>query len=89
MTMENDENDWFHVFINQLQAVRKEADITVTRLCSDSCISTRTFAKMVKMIPVKGGCYIRLVRGICKGCTYEEFMKFWMKLGEWIYWQNS
>lgn len=87
--MENDENDWYHVFINQIQAIRAEAGITIAHLCTDSRISTRTFAKMLKMIPVKDGCYIRLVQGICKGASFEEFMKFWQKLGEWIYWRHS
>lgn len=67
-----------------LQDSRKEAHIPVAEYCSGSGVSTRTYSKLVKHIPIKAECYVRLVIGICRVSGPEQFMVFWMKLGEWI-----
>lgn len=65
--------------------LREKSEIPIARLCADSGVSTRTYAKLVKHLPVKPECYVRLVAGICKGATPEEFKEFWERFGEWIY----
>lgn len=72
-----------HLF-EQLEQLRKEANITVTQLCKDSNVSTRTYAKIKKRQPVKDECYWRLFIGICKGATPEEIVEFWERFGEWF-----
>lgn len=77
-----------HLF-EQLEILREETNISVTQLCKDSHLSTRTYYKMKKGIPVKDECYWRLMCGICKGGTPEEVQDFWMKFGVWIYGEYS
>lgn len=74
-------------FIVSLQELRKKASLSVVQLCADSHVSTRTYAKFSKQTLVKFECCFRLVLGCCKGATFEEFMEFWHKIGEWIYWK--
>ncbi len=63
---------------------RKEAHISVAEYCSGSGVSTRTYSKLVKHILIKPECYVRLVIGVCRVAGPEQFMVFWIKLGEWI-----
>lgn len=68
-----------------IQNLRHKYRIPVHQLCSNAGVSTRTYSKLVKHIPVKNECYCRLVIGICKVVTPEDFTEFWKKIGEWIY----
>lgn len=73
--------EFYHLFVDSLQNLRKKSGTTVSQLCSDSHVSTRTYAKMVKKIPVKPECCIRLLQGSCKGSTEQEFLEFLHVLG--------
>ena len=79
----------FHSIYHFLSALllksRKKQDITVNQLCKTSGVSTRTYSKLVKYILVKPDCYVRLVIGFCKNVDKEDFLKFWIQFGEWIY----
>ena len=79
------ELNFYCFFVESFQLLRKIAGLSVAQLCADSHVSTRTYAKFTKKIPVKMECYFRLVAGSCKGVTKEEFMTFWKKLGIRIY----
>jgi len=68
-----------------IQEFRKEIDVPIAQFCADSGVSTRTYAKLKKHLPVKPECYVRLVIGFCRIASPEEFMKFWKKFGEWLY----
>ncbi len=70
---------------NLVLKTREETGIPISLLCSSSAVSSRTYAKLVKKITVKPECYVRLVIGMCRVCSPEEFMSFWQKLGERIY----
>lgn len=82
--MKKDES-FLYFLVENIQYLRREAGLTVSQLCSDAHVSTRTFAKLSKNERVKDECYYRIVAGSCKGATIEEFMEFWHKIGEWIY----
>lgn len=71
--------------VEAIQYQRKECGITIKQLCSESHVSTKTYAKFCKKRPIKTDCCFKLVKGIGMSATYEEFMEFWMKLGDWIY----
>lgn len=79
------ELNFYCFFVESFQLLRKIAGLSVAQLCADSHVSTRTYAKFTKKIPVKMECYFRLVAGCCKGATREEFMTFWKDLGIRIY----
>ena len=75
----------YHFLSTLLLKSRKKQDITVNQLCKTSGVSTRTYSKLVKHILVKPDCYARLVIGFCKNVDKEDFLKFWIQFGEWIY----
>ena len=79
------EFNFYCLFVESLQVLRRMAGLTVAQLCEDSHVSTRTYAKFSKKVPVKMECCFRLVAGSCKGATWEEFMTFWKELGIRIY----
>lgn len=83
-TVEKEPN-FYCFFVESLQVLRRMAGLTVAQLCADSHVSTRTYAKFSKKVPVKMECCFRLVAGSCKGATWEEFMTFWKELGIRIY----
>ena len=83
-TVEKEPN-FYYFFVESLQVLRRMAGLTVAQLCADSHVSTRTYAKFSKKVPVKMECCFRLVAGSCKGATWEEFMTFWKELGIRIY----
>ena len=83
-TVEKEPN-FYYFFVESLQVLRRMAGLTVAQLCEDSHVSTRTYAKFSKKVPVKMECCFRLVAGSCKGATWEEFMTFWKELGIRIY----
>ena len=85
--MKKDES-FLRFLVESIQYLRLKADMTIQELCRDAHVSTRTFAKLSKNERVKDECYYRLVTGSCKGANFEEFMEFWQKLGEWIYWKH-
>ena len=76
---------FFPFFVDSLQVLRRVAGLSIAQLCADSHVSTRTYAKFSKKVPVKMECCCRLVAGSCKGATREEFMTFWNVLGTRIY----
>ena len=76
---------FFPYFVDSLQVLRRVAGLSIAQLCADSHVSTRTYAKFSKKVPVKMECCCRLVAGSCKGATREEFMTFWNVLGTRIY----
>lgn len=69
--------------------LQKVSETSIRQLCSDSHVSTRTYAKVVKQIPVKMECYCRLLIGISRIATYEEFIERWKLLGDNFYWKYS
>lgn len=73
----------------QLEELRRIARISVKQLCADAQVSTRTYAKIKKRKTVKSECYVRLLCGICKGATYEEFMESCRTFGDWFYGEFS
>ncbi len=77
--------EFYHLFVDSLQDLRKKSGTTVNNLCSESCVSSRTYAKVVKKIPVKAECQFRLLKGMSHMATYEEFMKEWDKWGDRFY----
>ena len=83
-TVEKEPN-FYYFFVESLQVLRRMAGLSVAQLCADSHVSTRTYAKFSKKVPVKMECCCRLVAGSCKGATKEEFMTFWNVLGTRIY----
>ena len=72
-----------------LVPLQKVSRTSIRQLCMDSHVSTRTYAKIVKLIPVKHECYYRLLVGLCHAANYEEFMEHWNVLGEDLYWKYS
>lgn len=83
-TMKKDK-EFYHFFVDSIQELRKETGTSVTQLCADSHVSTRTFAKFTKKIPIKPECCYRLIAGSCKGATEQEFLQFWEAIGIDIY----
>lgn len=72
-------------FIDRTQEFRKEMGISITQLCTESHVSTRTFARFTKGLPIKPECCFKLLIGCGFAATKEEFMKYWIQLGEWLY----
>ena len=68
-------NEFYSHLAQMLLEMRPRYHIAISDLCSDSGVSTRTFSKIKKRYPVKPECYIRLLIGICKYVTQEEFME--------------
>lgn len=77
--------EFYGLFVDSLQYLRKKSGTTVNNFCSETHVSSRTFAKVVKKIPVKAECQFRLLQGMSQMATYEEFMKEWEKWGDRFY----
>lgn len=76
---------FYQLFVDLVNDLRKKTGTTVSQLCADSHVSTRTFAKLSRKTPVKFECCYRLAAGSCKSATKNEFLEFWMHLGEEFY----
>lgn len=76
---------FYFVFVALFEELRKECGLTEAQLCSDSGVSTRTYAKLVKKIPIRYDCCIRLFIGCFKGATKEELQKFLLKMLDYLY----
>lgn len=70
---------------NFLEQLRQTSCTCIKQLCINSRVSTRTYAKIRKLIPVKPECYYRLFIGITHTATYEEFLDSWLHLGQQFY----
>lgn len=76
---------FYFILVVLFEELRKKCGMSIIRLCSDSSVSTRTYAKFVKKIPIRYDCCIRLFIGICKGATKEEIRDFLLKLLDYLY----
>ena len=74
---------------NFLEETRKESRTSIKQLCICSHVSTRTYAKILKLTPVKSECYYRLFVGIAYVANYEEFIAYWLILGQQFYHQYN
>lgn len=72
-------------FVDRFNLLRKGSGITIQRLCADSHVSTRTYAKFVKKKVIRSDCYIRLFIGCFKGATKEEIKEFLNQLVDELY----
>lgn len=68
-----------------LEQLRQVSGTSVKQLCLNAHVSTRTYAKIRKLTPVKSECYYRLLIGITLTATYEEFLDSWLHLGQQFY----
>ena len=64
-----------------LTRIRQESLMSIKLLCMESHVSTRTYAKVVKHIPVKPECYYRLFMGAVRTSAPEDFAAEWNALG--------
>lgn len=76
---------FYILFVDSFQELRKECGITVVQLCTDSHVSSRTYAKFAKKIPVRFECCFRLFIGCFKGASKEEIKEFLNKLVDVLY----
>lgn len=68
-----------------LQDLRGEVRIPIRELCFDSNVSSRTYSRVTKKKPVKPECYIRLLAGICRCASPEDFQEYWNRFGQTLY----
>ena len=71
------------------EKIREKSPIGVRKFCSVSSVSTRTYAKMLKLQPIKYECYHRLFIGAAYSADPQVFMEQWSHLGESFYWQYN
>lgn len=72
--------EFYGLFVDSFNLLRKESGITIQQLCKDSHVSTRTYAKFVKKKIIRSDCYIRLFIGCFKGAAKEEIKEFLIRL---------
>ena len=58
------------------------ADIRIDALCQETHVSSRTYYKIKRHVPVKPECYHKLFIGLCRAVTDEEFLEHWAILGK-------
>ena len=74
---------------NFFEELRKESRTSIKQLCINARVSTRTYAKILKLNPVKSECYHRLLIGITYSANDEEFLHHWHLLGQQFYFHHN
>lgn len=67
--------------VNFFELLRKKSLVSIKLLCSESHVSTRTYAKLKKNIPVKTECYHRLFIALIRISVSEDFCEEWQHFG--------
>ena len=70
---------------NFLEQLRQVSSTSIKELCANSHVSTSTYMKIRRHIPVKPECYYRLFIGITRTTTLEEFLDSLLHLGKLFY----
>ena len=73
------------LMVTFFESLRKESFVSIKLLCMESHVSTRTYAKLKKNIPVKAECYHRLFIGIIRTTDLEDFHQQWQHLDQSLY----
>ena len=78
-------NIFYSHLARMLQDLRVEERIPIRELCIDSNVSTRTYSRVTRKKPVKPECYIRLLAGMCRCVSPEDFQEYWNDFGKTLY----
>ena len=61
------------------------SDTCIRAICQEAHVSTRTYYKIKRHVPVKAECYEKLFIAICRAVNDEEFQEHWAIFGKLLF----
>lgn len=61
------------------------SDTRIRDICQEAHVSSRTYYRMKRFVPVKAECYEKLFIALCRAVSEEEFLEHWTIFGKLLF----